>query len=64
MNRNAELYNACIGLLQVSNLVKYVDEEFAKLMLDKADELKNKIVPVDEETEKEIKGYADRIRGK
>ena len=64
MNRNVELYNACVGLLQVSKLVKYVDEDFAKLMLDKAEELKNKIVPVDEETEKEINDYADRIRGK
>lgn len=64
MNRNVELYNACVGLLQVSKLVKYVDEDFAKLMLDKAEELKNKIVTVDEETEKEINDYADRIRGK
>jgi hypothetical protein len=64
MNRNVELYNACIALLQVSKLVRPVDLLFANELLNKAEEYKNQIVPVDDETEKEIKEYADRIRGK
>ena len=62
MNRNAELYNTCILLLQVSRLVKSFDEKFANEILNKVQEYKDQIVPIDYDTEMEIKDYADRIR--
>lgn len=64
MNKNVELYNACVGLLQASRLVRPIDEDYAKSLLDKVEEYKNQIVPVDDKTEKEINDYADRIREK
>jgi len=61
MNRNHNLYNASYALVQAASFVKHIDPEYATTLLDKAQEYKDKIV-VDEEIEKEVKGFEEEIR--
>lgn len=61
MSRNVRLYNSSIALVEASKVVKGVDIEFANVLLDKAQEYKDKIV-IDEKVEKEVKNFEEEIR--
>lgn len=61
MNRNQLLYNASMALVQCAKYISPVDENFVQLMLDKAQEYKDKII-VDENVEKEINEFEQEIR--
>ena len=59
--KNTLLYNAALALVNAARIVKPVDSDYAQELLDKAEYFKNSIV-IDEEQEKEIIDYAEKIR--
>jgi hypothetical protein len=61
MTKNKLLYNAAIALVQCARFVNPVDADFAKIMLDKAQELKDQI-KIDQEVEKQVDEFENRIR--
>jgi len=61
MNRNRLLYNASIALVECAKFVKHIDSDFAKLLLDKAQEYKNQIIAIDKKVEDEINRFEKRI---
>lgn len=61
MNQNVMLYNAAVALVKAANFVKPLDPNYSIDLLNKAQEYKDKII-VDEEIEKEVKGFEEEIR--
>jgi len=61
MEKNILLYNAAMALVRASKFVKEVDKEFGTTMLDKAEELKDKI-HIDEMENEEIGRYKQLIK--
>jgi hypothetical protein len=61
MIRNTLLYNASLALVEAAKFVKPIDSEYAIELLDKAEEFKNQI-EIDEELEKEVKNFEERIK--
>ena len=59
--KNNELFNAAQSLVISAGFVKLIDENFCKVLLDKAEEYKNQIV-IDEKLEKEIDIYVEKIK--
>jgi hypothetical protein len=60
MTRNLNFYNAAAHLIMAVSFLREEDSEFCKILLDKAEEYKNKI-EIDEELEKEVNEYERRI---
>jgi hypothetical protein len=60
MKRNNLLYNAAVACIAASKIVRPIDQEFAIILLDKAEEYKNKVV-IDEEIEKEVLEFEKEI---
>ena len=61
MDKNIVLYNAAIALVEATKFVNEVDKEFVTVMLDKAEEFKDKI-HINEKENKEIGRYKQLIK--
>lgn len=61
MTKNTLLYNASMALVECARFVRPVDSDYAKVLLDKAEEYSNKIV-IDSKLEKEVDEFEQRIR--
>jgi len=61
MRKNNLLYNAAIALTDCAKFIRPVDENFAKIMLDKAQEFADQI-KVDDKLEQEVNEFEERIR--
>lgn len=61
MRKNLLLYNAAMALVYAVKFIKPVDRDFAQVLLDKAQEYKNKII-IDKKLEVEVGDFEKRIK--
>jgi mannose/cellobiose epimerase-like protein (N-acyl-D-glucosamine 2-epimerase family) len=59
--KNKLLYNASMALVQCSSFVKPLDPDYAKELLDKAQEFMDQIV-IDEDVDKEVDEFEKQIK--
>ncbi len=61
MNKNKQLYNASMVLVQAATFVKSVEPKYAQELLSKAQEYSDRIV-IDEDVEKEVNEFEQKIK--
>lgn len=61
MQRNSLLYNAANALITCAKYVKPIDNDYAQVLLDKAQEYTNQIL-IDNDLEKEVDEFEGKIR--
>jgi len=61
MTKNTLLYNASMSLVECARFVRPVDSDYAKTLLDKAEEFSKQIV-IDDKIEKEVDEFEQKIR--
>ena len=64
MENNANYFNAAVLMVEAASWLKDVDNDLASYLIEKADQLKDRIVILDQKELEEVKKYEQLLKSK